>query len=287
MTVTPIANRDQLHRLVDDILNPARAATVTVFSVDDATRRPSFDLDAYAQAVAGLAVKAYLLTDPDDGREFTRLAGLDCYDGAACLSPARARARTIVPRHPGAEQYLIDRTIRDTPTDKTPERVDTVTENRRLREENRRLRERLRRTGRPRKESPIPPADAYPEDMPEEWATLAVQVAWAYDTNPNDKHDRLLPARWNITRTAAEAIRDAPAPMDCIRCIIRILTGTDRKHPLSTNGNGSRPAVGPYGNLVHRAYVKANSPNAWRIHYTRDRHGDITILAAGGHDDLI
>ncbi|MBT1167267.1 hypothetical protein [Bifidobacterium simiarum] len=297
MPARVISKPEQLHALAARITDTARRHAIVVISTAWADGRSPYDPDGIAAALSGTDAATYLLSDPDMGPRIGRLTGgmVRAFDGAAAILPAPGRGIpcTVVYGGRDSEDYLIDRTmecssfVRHGPATEP----DPWEENRRLTRENRRLRDRLAETRErkgPSAAGPGPDPDRWPDDMLDDWLRLAVTAAWADDTDPATKRRHRLPDDWHVAKGLGAAVADRADRAAILRCMSRILMGFKvDAHPLRDGTKGNPNATGPWGNLVWRVCVKRNSPDATRLHYTRDERGAVVFIAVGGHDDMI
>lgn len=281
-----------LNALADRILDPNRRNTLVILSVRSRNRRAGYDPHDMADAMAGTDVTVHLLTDPWYGATLSSLVNgrLTAYNGAAAVVPAYGPACTFLPDRDPLDT-VVDHALEHaafTGRGASDPTVGQERELRRLRGEVKRLNGELKRASDPAAHvDVIPPSDLYPSGLLPEWLDLAVKVMWALTTSANDKTYRPLPEDWRYDGDYATLLAASPIKADVIRCMVRVLIGVDRGHPLH-DGQASAPIVrNTNGGIVWRSYVKQNTPDAARLHWTRDADGTIVFLAFGGHDDLL
>lgn len=290
MTLQTITNIHELDMLADRILDGNRRYTIVIISVTFAMDRACFDPDMVADALADTDARVVFLPRGNMG---SRLRGMTnnmavAYNGAAAILPASGRPRTVVHTGETSVDYLLDAARRSShPAARSRKPVPDGDETRRLRDEVRRLRGEIRKTMVTTDVDVIPDPASYPQDMLDDWLRLAVRVMWARITDAATKRERPLPARWSVANGLGEKVASRADMAAILRRMVMILDGSDSTaHPWRDGLAGCDNAVGEWGNLVWRAYVKQGSPNAGRLHYTRDGGGNMVFLAVGGHDDL-
>ena len=294
MTLSKIDTSPALNGLADRILDPGRRNTIIVLSVRSRNHVSGFDPYEVTDGVKGTDVDVALLTDPWYGNTLSNLVNgkLTAFNGAASVVPAYGAARTFLPDRDSVTQ-IVDKALEHarytgggdlTTADPSMER-----EIRRLRRENNRLKGQIKRSGGDLQdtEQQLPAASLFPPGMHQQWLDLSIRVAWAFMTGPGDKLQRPLPDHWSYADAyPGQAARCLWAD-DLIRCMTRILLGLDEGHALHDGSNGAPIALGEWGRTIWRSCVKQGSPNAPRIHWTRDDANDVVFLDFGGHDDLI
>lgn len=294
MPYTTVDSSPALNVLADRILDPGRRNTIVVLSVRSRNRMPGFDPHAVADGLAGTDVDVALLADPWDGATLGNLVNgrITAYNGAASVVPPYGSSRTFLPDRDDAGM-IVDLALEHasfTGRGLDPDGGDasTVRELKRLRRENKKLKGELRRAGGSTVSGEvIPPADLYSTAMLGDWLDLAVRVMWALSIDASDKDDRPLPVAWSYADGFPAAVAGSAMKGDVIRCMVRVLLGVDEGHALRAGSNGAPIRRGAWGNPVWRSYVKQGSPNAPRLHWTRDDKGGVVFLESGGHDDLI
>ncbi|MBT1161834.1 hypothetical protein [Bifidobacterium sp. SO1] len=290
-----IENPGRLGGLACRLLDPEREHTSVIISSRFADGRPGFDPARVARLLDGTDARVYWLRDPQDARRLAELTDgrIVCYDGAARVCPRGMDDRIVMNLNPDSLDYLISRAMRavtfigrDRESPPPPMIADGSGEElRRLRSENDMLKGRIRKLRRLIADDPDDLLACY--DDPAQWLDLQLRVAWARMIPPADKPNRPLPAEWSYSPAFPVAVASSPCRGQLVDECARILTGLDDSHALRDGPAGSPVTLGEWGRPVWRAYAQSNTPNAWRIHYTRDASASIRFLSAGGHDDLI
>lgn len=284
---------DALVALADMILDPGRRNPLVVLSVRSRDRRAGFDPYEVDEALSGSNTDVYVMADPWYGGRLGNLTNghVTCFNGAAAVVPPYGASSTFLADRDDVDM-IVDTALRHASFDRPRAMTAIVAatdESKRLKTENARLRKALRNASTPRtgrSEDVMPPADAYPSGLAADWLDLAVRVTWARLIPACDKTSRPLPAAWSYGDGMAERLHADPDAA-VLAAMARVLVGLDRSHALRAGLPGAPVARGAWGNPVWRVYVRQNTPDAPRLHYTRDDEGRIVFLDYGGHDDLI